>query len=782
MYKVYANEPQARINLGIRRRLASLMGNNRRKMELMNSLLLSLPGTPILYYGDEIGMGDNIYLGDRNGVRTPMQWSADRNAGFSRANPQRLYLPVIIDPEYHYESLNVEAQQHNLHSMLWWMKRLIQLRKRFRAFGRGTIEFLAPENRKILVFTRRSHEGPQEIILVVANLSRFVQYVELDLSRFKGMVPVELIGQTPFPSIGELPYFITLGPHSFYWFKLETPQKPEAVEIEPERPHLEIAASWDQAVRGKFKPALEKLLPDYLKKARWFGGKARPVRSAKILGAIPIPFDSKTAYLTFTEVQYQGGMPETYTLPMTFASEERAAELRQSNPGAVVTQIRASENGREGEGILYDAVADAAFSRALLDAIARRRQFKGDLGELHAAPSKAFRSLRGAPDLALEPSVMKREQSNTSIVYGDKLILKIFRRAQEGINPDLEIGRFITEHTSFRNIPLVAGALELRRGTGAGDTATIGILQSWVPNVGDAWSFTLDSLGRFFEQALARRAEPEALPGKHLLELAAEPLPPVAPETIGAYLPSAQLLGQRTGEFHAALASATKDPAFVPEPFTSFYRRSLYQNMRNLTNQSLALLAKRLKGLPDDVRGGAEEVLNFRKEIFNRLERLRDQKISAMRLRCHGDYHLGQVLYTGKDFVIIDFEGEPARPITERRLKRSPVSDVAGMLRSFNYAAIAKLRGGELRPEDVPYLTRWARYWNLWVSVAFLQSHLEAAGPAGFLPQSKEELRILLDAHLLEKAVYELGYELNNRPDWVSVPISGILEMLRPAT
>jgi len=779
MYKVYANEPQARINLGIRRRLGPLLGNNRRKIELMNSLLFSLPGTPIIYYGDEIGMGDNIYLGDRNGVRTPMQWSADRNAGFSRANPQRLYLPINIDPEYHYEAMNVEAQQYNLHSILWWMKRMIQLRKRYRAFGRGSIEFIVPDNRKILVFIRRFQE---EVILVVANLSRFVQFVELDLSAFKGTVPVEMIGQIPFPSIGELPYFVTLGPHSFYWFKLESPGSIELrARTEAELSTLQVESSWEEVVRGNSKSALERLLPSYLQSCRWFGGKAHTIRFAKIVGAVPLPYDSATAYLTFIEVQYQGRTPETYILPLSCATGEHAAEIRQSHRGALVAQVRFRDSDAGNEGTLYDVLVDSGFCKALLDAIARRRTFKGDVGTVIAWPSKVFRSLHGSANGPLEPVPIRREQSNTSVIFGDQLILKIFRRAQEGVNPDLEIGRFITEHTAFRNIPLLAGALELKRRQG--EPVTVGIMQRLVPNVGDAWGYTLDSLRRYFEESLARPTDVEklALPRRHLLDLVEEETPALAREAIGSYISSAELLGQRTAELHVALAS-DGDPAFTPEPFTSFYRRSLYQGMRTLANQSLGLLAKRLKSLPESMRADAEKVLAARKEILERLQLLRDKKISALRVRCHGDFHLGQVLYTGKDFVIIDFEGEPARPITERRHKRSPVSDVAGMLRSFNYATTTKLRGSEVRPEDLPRLTQWARYWNLWVSIAFLRSYLRSARQSNFLPQTKEELATLLDTHLLEKAVYELAYELNNRPDWAGVPIQGILEQLQPST
>ncbi|HEX9446224.1 MAG TPA: maltose alpha-D-glucosyltransferase [Candidatus Binatia bacterium] len=775
MYKVYANDPQARINLGIRRRLAPLLWSNRRKIELLNCLLSSLPGTPIIYYGDEIGMGDNIYLGDRNGVRTPMQWSADRNAGFSRANPQRLFLPVIIDPEYHYEAINVEAQQQNLHSLLWWMKRLLQLRKSYRAFGRGSIEFLNPENRKILVFIRRLGE---EMILVVANLSRFVQFAELDLSAYKGMVPVELFGRTPFPPIGDLPYFLTLGPHAFYWFKLEASRRAEAAPP-AELATLEAAGSWEGILQGRNRAGLEKILPEYLQKCRWFGGKARQIRSVKIAEVFRLPYDSTAAYIVFAEVQYVGGLPETYLLPLAFAAPERLPEIAQASPAAAVARVNVSDGDQSGAGILFDALADPRFSKMLLETIARRRRFKDDTGEIVASPSEVFKKITGSSEAPLEPQPVKREQSNSSIVFGDRLILKIFRRLVEGVNPDLEIGRFLTEKAGFGHIPPFAGALECQKEKG--EPLTLGILQGFVPNQGDAWGYTLDSLQGYFEACLAKRIEgAPPLPQAHVLDLMEKEIPPLAQEMIGPYLRSAELLGQRTGELHVALAAGDSDPAFAPEPFSPFYRRSMYQGMRTLAKQTFGVLAKRARHLPEGVQADARKLLDLEKEIYGRLHAILDLKITGMRTRHHGDFHLGQVLYTGKDFVITDFEGEPARALGERRMKRSPLRDVAGMMRSFDYAAVSALKSGRIRAEDVPGLETWGRFWKIWVSVAFVQSYLGAAGQAAFLPSSKADMKALLDMYVLEKAIYEIGYELNNRPDWVRVPIQGILEILHP--
>jgi maltose alpha-D-glucosyltransferase/alpha-amylase len=781
MYRLYAHDKEARINLGIRRRLAPLLNNDRNKIELMNGLLFSLPGTPVLYYGDEIKMGDNFYLGDRNGVRTPMQWSADRNAGFSAANAQKLYLPVIIDPEYHYEAVNVETQQNNQDSLLWWMKRIITLRKRHKALARGTLEFLNPENRKVLAFLRRYQD---ETILVVANLSRRVQHTHLDLHECSGTVPVELFGQSDFPSIGEEPYFLTLGPYAFYWFSLEPlrsgpmglPATPSDVVV----PTLSLRGQWHDLFNRETRAVLSGVLTGYIRGRRWFGGKARYVRALHIQDVVHMEEQENCdVHLLLAEVEYAEGEPETYILPLTFATGERAQQIMNDSLHAVVARLEPTGHSKDSRGILYDALMDDGFNRFLLESIANRRNFRGENGQVSAVPSRVFRRVAGPDWATLDPLPLRVEQSNTSVAYGDRLILKLFRRLGEGQNPDLEIGRFLTEKTDFPYIPPVAGALEYRQRRNQ-EPMSLGILQGYVANQGDAWRYTLDSLGDYFERALTYSDGP-VVPDKSLVELTQEEIPAVAYDTNGPYLESARLLGQRTAELHLALASHPGDPAFAPEPFTDFYRRSLYQSMRNLTNQNLDLLRQRLNSLPEEIRPNAQKVLDSRGEILNDFHQLIARRLTGSRIRCHGDYHLGQVLYSGSNFVIIDFEGEPARPITERRLKRCPLRDVAGMLRSFHYATNAALSGQSpivLRPEDLPLLEQWARFWYVWVSAAFLRSYLETAKQAAILPENREELQLLLNIYLIEKAVYEIGYELNSRPEWVKVPLQGILQWL----
>jgi maltose alpha-D-glucosyltransferase / alpha-amylase len=770
MYRVYAHDRQMRINLGIRRRLAPLLGNDRRRIELMNALLFSLPGTPVVYYGDEIGMGDNIYLGDRNGVRTPMQWSGDRNAGFSKANPQKLYLPITSDPEYHHETINVEAQQNNPNSLLWWMKRIIEQRKLYKAFGRGDIHFLQPENRKVLAFYRRYES---ENIMVVANLSRFPQQVELDLSSFKGMVPVEMFGRAEFSAIGDQPYVITLGGHAFFWFSIE-PRKVAKESIEPAGLSRNIPVvnigSWDRLLEERTVAGLSRLLPSFLQTRRWYHGKARVLRRVDVQDIIPI--GGSNAYIALVQVEYGHGDPDLYLLPVSVARGDNAANVEQHHADTVVARLRASDGS---EGLLFGALWDPQFRDILLGAIARRRRFRGIAGELSGSHTRYFRRVWGGKHPNLESSVSRAEQSNSSIIYGDRFIMKLFRKIEPGLNPDLEIGLYLTDK-GFPNTPAITGSIDYR--PNGGEPMQVAILQAFVPNQGDAWTYTRDALSRFFAHALAK-----TIPGpefRHPLELASVRPDSLAEELMGDYLESARLMGQRTAELHAALADPAGTAEFMPEPINDHYRQGLFHGMASQANRSLLLLRQRLPHLSEAALAEARAVLDRAEQILLSFRPLRDARMQSVRIRHHGDFHLGQMLWTGKDFMFIDFEGEPGRPIGERRIKRSPVRDVAGMLRSFEYASYAALFGQVAgvtpRPDLMASLERAADYWSTWAGAAFLRGYIQSAGAT--LPKSTTELRQLLDVFLMEKALYEVSYELNNRPDWVRIPLNGILKLL----
>jgi maltose alpha-D-glucosyltransferase / alpha-amylase len=779
MYQVYANDNQARVNLGIRRRLAPLLNNNRRKIELMNALLFSLPGTPVVYYGDEIGMGDNIYLGDRNGVRTPFQWSPDRNAGFSRTTPQKLYLPVIIDPEYHYKAFSVEAQQNNLSSLLWFMKRLIALRKRYPAAGRGSIQLLNPVNHKVLAFIR-SYQGRQ--LLVLANLSRFAQAVELDLAQFSGMAPVEAFGHTRFPLITTAPYLLTISSHSFYFFALEPHSELSAAlpgAAEATLPAIQIGTSWEELFQKENRKQLTDILLSYTRFRRWFGGKARTVQRAVVKNLIRIPLESENAYVSFLQLEYTEGEPEVYTLPLAFVTGTGAEQVLQSSPHAAIARIRVKNKQQFIEGLLYDALWCKEFVGTLLHLILRRRKIKSESNEIRAFPAPELRKMLAPAESLPEASPLSTDQSNTSVAFGDKLLLKFFRRFEAGINPELEMNQHLSQY-GFPNSPPFAGAIELK--SPHQEPATLAILHKFVQNQGDAWQYTLDYLSGFYEHALTSELGESntALLAESPFVLAQHELPPAAAETIGPYLESARLLGQRTAEMHRVFSTPTDNPAFKGEPFTDLNRRAMHHSVAAQADQKIQLLQDRLKTLPEDTRILADRILEKRSQMMRFSRSILNRKINAIRIRCHGDYHLGQVLYTGKDFVIIDFEGEPARLLGQRRIKHIPLRDVAGMLRSFHYAAHAPLfgRAGSIRPEDTARIENWARFWYVCVGATFLKSYLEMNAAAPFLPKSLDDIRILLDIAMLDKSLYELGYELNNRPEWVKIPLEGILYLL----
>ena len=762
MYRVYAEDPQARVNLGIRRRLAPLLGNDRRRIELMNALLFSLPGTPVIYYGDEIGMGDNIYLGDRNGVRTPMQWNQDRNAGFSAANPQRLYLPLVADPENHPAAVNVEAQQNNPTSLLWWMRRLIGAARRSPSLSRGDIEFLYPDNRKVVAFLRTFED---DRTLVVANLSRSAQFVELDLSRFEGQVPVELFGPTHFPRIGHLPYFITLGPYGYFWFRLQPDEREEELAASPV-PTLQTTGSWDAALDEPTKGALERALPRFLIRQRWFGAKGRRIVGVSIADTIRIRDadpDGMQGLFALVEVSFADGEPATYALPLVGRRDGDDVP-----PESVVARIECPD----GPWLLVDGLRDAAMAGALLEMVERRRVARGQRRRLAGTRAEGFAQLRG--DGTVDPQFPWGDQTNTSVTFGDRLVLKLFRRIEGGINPELEIGRFLTERTSFIHAAPMAGAIELSDHGGA--ASTVAILQGFVQNEGDAWQYALDAARESFERALSLPSD-QQIPRVEtaVMDMVGELPSLLTYDLIGPFLGSAWLLGRRTAQLHLALGSRPDDPVFAPEPVTRMYQRSLYQSMRSQAVTTLRRLGR------EEVGPEVEELLARQDELLSRYAVVTGERITGERIRLHGDYHLGQVLWTGRDFIVIDFEGEPARPLSERRIKRSPLRDVAGMLRSFDYASRTAMRSPwveDLSPESRASLADWARAWTSWVSATFLGHYFEVAGDSPMLPESEDETRRMLHAMLLDKAVYEVGYELDHRPDWLPVPVRGLLDLL----
>ena len=765
MYTTYASDVRARINLGIRRRLSPLMENDHDRIKLMNSLLLSMPGSPILYYGDEIGMGDNVFIGDRNGVRTPMQWSPDRNAGFSRADPQQLYLPPIMDPIYGYPSTNVEAQIRDPSSLLSWTRRMLAVRKTSQAFGRGTRRFLKPGNRKILAYLR---EYGEDTILCVANLSRSAQPVELNLAAFKGRVPVEMLGRTTFPPVGELPYFLTISAYGFYWFRLtldaEAPSWHEPIFSIDERPVLVLFDGWSSLFRDRVVPwrigMAEKTrtqfetdtLPRFIETQRWYASKGTPIERARIVDQV-VWTEGKLSWVMALLELGSGEEAASYFMPLALAWEDRDEERLRNLSTSAVAKVRQQAN----VGVMGDAFADEAFCKAIVAAMAKKREIATTQGKLQFRPSAAFAELAGRDFAALPATRPQGSSSNTIVIMGERLILKGYRRLRTGASPELEMGLFLTDIVHYPNCAPLAGVLEYVGNDGK--TKLLAMLQAFIANQGDGWTYALEYLRRHLEEHRTAPAT-DALPA-HVHE---------------AFLTMVRTLAKRTAELHSALATPTGDAAFDPQPLTradfDAYRKRASDEARG----ALALLKSNLEQVAPADRDRASQVLAQHDALLARLNNAAAEDSQGRKIRIHGDYHLGQVLVTRNDFVIVDFEGEPGHGLEERRAKQSPLRDVAGMLRSFSYVEHNALRSASHDEVELTKLTPLAHAWAAEARSAFLAAYDETARGAALYSGELIQGHGLLGLFELEKALYELRYELSNRPTWAGIPLQGILE------
>jgi maltose alpha-D-glucosyltransferase / alpha-amylase len=771
MYQAYANDPRMRLNLGIRRRLAPLVDNDLERIKLLNNLLLSLIGSPVIYYGDELGMGDNIFLGDRNGVRTPMQWSPDRNAGFSRADPARLYLPPIMDPIYGYGAVNVEAQSRDPFSLLNWMKRIIAVRKGHKAFGRGSLRFLRPGNRKILVYLRE-YEG--ETILCVTNLSRAAQPVELDLSAYKGRVPVEMLGRTPFPPVGELPYLLTLPGYGFYWFLLsetaEVPTWHEERAVPGHLPWIVLFAGWrtlypelvgetdpvQRPMALKLRQQLEQQIwPQFMAAQRWYADKTVALQRVELISAMEWNEATHSALIAFVRATTREGSAR-YLMPLSIMWGEVSDEHVRPLLHQALARVRRGPR----VGVLIDALADEEFCRAMVQAMGAGRDLTFDDGILQFRATTAFSRLVGENASVLPVRPLGLEQSNSSVVIADRLILKLYRRLQDGVNPDLEMGRFLTDVSPFDRIAPLAGYLEYRDQDGG--ATTLALLQGFVANQGDGWSFTHEFLKAYL--------------GPHRQQVAEDSSLQLQARTV-LYMTLISTLGRRTGELHRALAQTTNTPEFDPEPATVDEMAAWWQRVHDDIDTTFKKLAQARDQLDETTRALADRLLTGNAEAHAAIGQ--PPPWSVFKTRYHGDYHLGQVLVVENDVVITDFEGEPMRPLRERRLKHSPLRDVAGMLRSFNYAAYSGLR--EVTTDwsgDPATIEPHALAWEREVRDSFLQGYREAVTGSAAWPEESAHADRLIRLFTFEKALYELRYELDNRPTWADIPLRGLLILL----
>jgi maltose alpha-D-glucosyltransferase/alpha-amylase len=750
LWSTYAADPRARINLGIRRRLAPLMDNDRRKIELMNSLLMSFPGTPIVYYGDEIGMGDNIYLGDRNGVRTPMQWTPDRNGGFSRCDPARLYAPPVMDAVYGYESVNVEAQSRSLSSLLNWMKKLISVRKSSHAFGRGTMSFVRSSNRSVLAYVRQYGD---EVLLCVANLSRSAQASELDLSQWKGRSPIEMLGRTTFPDIGELAYLITLAPYGFYWFQLtEKPPSPNvATVIVPDYETLVVplGSTWMSLARTR--SIFERdVLPSHLARARWFPERSAGAITARVPAAVPLMKDQVSRpWLMIFDVTHRG-QSGRYAMPIRIRWDR--LDRRKFDPQNIAAVRQGSR-----EGTLIDTAHESDLITGIIDGLRQRATFEE--GELQLAyyPTERLASIAEEPISNVR--AVQTEQSNSTALVDDKFVVKIYRKLDNGINPEVEVGRFLTDVVGFANTPSLLGSVEL---SGPDIQAAVAIVHAFVGNQGDAWTVSSAALDRFVDEQRLVGASDSAS----------------ALEEKAAYQRYMIQTGKRVAEMHIALASRNDIADFRPEPLTASDVAHLIDRLMARAEKTFERLAQ--ARLPESDQRLAEQLLNFRRSLRDRLTELLPPSIQMYNIRHHGDFHLGQILVVRDDIFVIDFEGEPRRSLPERRMKAPAARDVAGLIRSIDYSVTsAQERALKTATDDDGRLAEALSTWRDEATQTFLTAYRDAMSDLRLWPQDDDHAGRTLRFFLLEKAFYEIDYELAHRPDWLRVALGGALRVLR---
>ncbi len=757
MYKTFAKDPRKRVNVGIRRRLFPLFGGDTRTIELLNFLLFSMPGTPIVYYGDEIGMGDNYYLGDRDGVRTPMQWSPDKNAGFSNADPQKLFLPVVIDYNYHYTTVNVENLERNPSSFLWWKRRVIAKRKQYKAFGRGSIKFINTNNPKILAFVR---EFEEETILVAVNLSRYSQYVELDLHNYAGCTPMEVFSRNDFPMITDEPWSFSMQFKNYFWFELQkTTQKTE--EKPAECKTIKINSEEWKLPSKEIQKSIKDLLYSFIRKSRWFKGNARKLRDINIIDVFPLNSRKISSYLFMIQMDLIDENKDIFLMPVSLAQNNRMLEIRSKHPDAVIANVTYDND----KAILYDGVHDHLLLDKLFSIIQKRSKLKGIHGEIEGSSGSRLRKLK-PEEMPLKPNVVAFRRSNASITFADKYFLRMYRSLQEGLNPDVEIIKNLTRHSDFKNIPPYVGRLDYKHPDF--EDTSLALLVDLIPNVEDAWEMFQTSIDSFFDRVLSEKEEIEKLDLLKNDNLE---------EVIGPFfVEMTALMGKRTAELHLALNSVKEVKGFEPEPFSLLYQKSLYQSMRTFVKRTFSHVKPMMAELDPDLKNSLEDIMADQDLYFSYIQNtLEKGKISTWKTRIHGNYKLDKLLFTGKDFILTDFEGEVEYPLSVRKLKHCPLKDVASMINSFYYSLHqAYIYRKEFSPADESYLNTLMEEWFEKLSSTFLDAYLDEAKNYGFIPENIEHTHALLNLFIFEKAIQEIRKFITIQPESLVVPIRAL--------
>ena len=765
MYRMYAQVHQARLNLGIRRRLAPLLNNDRKSIELLNALLFSLPGTPVLYYGDEIGLGENIYLGDRNGVRTPMQWSSDKNAGFSRANPQSLYLPIILDPS-------------------------LPLRSRQRGGATGQSAFAAlvdaPDARaaQTLARARRgqmriSPAGqPQNLELRPAprtgNHSGGGQSLALHPAGGTGFVGVQKPGARRAVWPDEISrhhgraVFSHARPAQFLLVLARTQAAAAGgASRKPARPRR-CRPSPSPKTGRRFSPAsarakFEALLPDYLRSRPWFSGQSRNHQTGDAQGMFstcrcrtkPPP------RWRLLQVEYVDANPELFALPLAFAAGDAAAGPVRENAIAALTLPEDAAIRRGLRSLCRPGVRPGA---ARIDPPPRAAPQRTGRGGSHRACRRLRQILNGTTRRRSRPFTT-RTKATPRLIFGDQIVLKFFRRLGPGVNPELEIGRFLTEK-NFPHSPTLLGALEYHADADA--PMTLAVAKAFVPHAKNGWKFTLDAISRYYDRVFADAAQghnPSATPAVGPLKPVHHHPPAEAAEHVGTYLESARLLGERTAELHLALASGEEGGEFVHgADDAALPARHVPVHALRWRCKICGCCASRSNPCRRNWRRSPSGWPTW-KPRFSSVTTGSSNKTS----RPGASASTATCIWarcSGRDAILSFWILKAMRPmpISERRIKRSPLRDVARMLRSFHHAAYAgfhqQVELGVIARENLTRFEPWVRHWNVTVSRAYLQAYFRGLEKSEMLPRDEEKLRVMLLAYLLNQVMDELGREL----------------------
>ncbi|WP_097065485.1 maltose alpha-D-glucosyltransferase [Nitrosovibrio sp. Nv4] len=770
LHQTYAVDPQARLHLGIRRRLAPLLDNDRHRIELMNLLLMTMPGSPILYYGDEIGMGDNLLLGDRNGVRTPMQWLGGLNGGFSTADPGQLFLSPIVDPVYGFAAVNMDSQRRNLSSLLNWTKRLIAMRKAHHAFGRGTLRFLRPGNRKILAYLR---EHEDETILCVANMSRTAQAVELDLSPFKGRVPVELMGLTAFPPVGELPYLLTLSGYGFYAFRLATdvvaPPWHEERQLSPDLPVLILVETgWDtlsgrnedsggrnQLMARRAREQLERqILPRFFRSQPWFGNRNTTVEKFEFGEMHEWFTECGNWLLAIVMLTLGSGETHRYAVPLALAWEDEDESLVGKLLPATLAKVRR----RDRMGMLFDAFWDDGFCRAVISSMEEGSTLAFDRGQVCFRATSAFPGL-AHPGNKTEVTRTVSERGRLLVNLGDRLVLKGYRWLLAGVHPELEMSQFLTETAKFTHMAQLAGTVEYL--DDEGDGATLAILERYAENQGSAWAYTQNYLERYLDECRTQQKRP--IDSRH-----------------AAYMALINTLGLRTAEFHQALAQPDPAAAFGSQPITHEDVAEWVNNVRTQMDEMYTLLEAQLPQLPDAAKLIGNDLLAARPRFYRRITRAAAVRPKAMKARCHGDYHLRQVWLSNNDFLITNYGSGPERAWRERRWKHTPLRDVAGMLFSFWEAAAAALEHVTAEyPAAGAALQQHVENWRALATSDFFKSYRRAMKGYALFPSDASAVDTLVTLFMVEKAVASVSSALSEHLKTADGSMRRLIQLLQ---